>query len=203
MIGRVSMIMALVVCLAAPAVAEDLPRLDGKQVVMVIAKKNFRDEELDVPRAILFDRGAQIDLASTTTDKVQGMLGMIAKPNRLLKEINADDYDAIVFVGGTGSKEYWKDPAALKLARDAVEKDKVVGAICIAPVILANAGVLVGRSATVFPSESQWITQSGGKYTGGEVEVDGNIITASGPKAARAFGLELVRALATGYKAEH
>ncbi|MFC1889074.1 DJ-1/PfpI family protein [Thermodesulfobacteriota bacterium] len=192
-----TLLVLIIVCPASTALGGELPRLDGRQVVMIIADKDFRDEEFEVPKTILAGCGAQIDVASTTKQKVQGMMGLIVSPNRLLKEIRAEDYDAVVFVGGTGAKMYWNDPAARKLAGDADEARKVVGAICIAPVILANAGVLAGRSATVYPSVSHLITQGGGKYTGRDVEADGRIVTANGPEASREFAMALVRALAS------
>jgi len=192
-----ALLVLVITCPPSLLLGEELPRLDGKKVVMVIADKDFRDEELEVPKTILSERGARIEVASTTKGKARGMLGLIVIPDRLIKEIRAKDYDAVIFVGGTGAKTYWNDPAAHKLAGDADEAGKVVGAICIAPVILANAGVLAGRNATVYSSVSQFITQGGSKYTGRNVETDGRIITANGPESSREFALALVRAIAS------
>ncbi|GAJ17159.1 unnamed protein product, partial [marine sediment metagenome] len=68
-------------------------------------------------------------------------------------------------------------------------------AICIAPVTLANAGILDKKKATVFRSEVKAIKRKGAIYTGKVVEVDGNIITAEGPQAAEEFGKTIINLL--------
>ncbi|MEM3433363.1 MAG: DJ-1/PfpI family protein [Candidatus Hadarchaeum sp.] len=173
-----------------------LPRVDGKKVVMIVAARNFRDEEFQRPKEILESQGAKVTIASSTLDLATGMLGARVKPDVLVKDIKVEDYDAIVFVGGVGAAEYWEDPVAHRIAREAVEKGKILCAICIAPVTLANAGVLSGKKATVFGAEAEKLKAKGAKYTGAKVEQDGNIITASGPEAAKEFGEAIVRALA-------
>ena len=99
------------------------------------------------------------------------------------------------FIGGSGAKEYFNNKYAQGIAKQAAEKKKVLGAICIAPTILANAGVLKGVSATSFPSEESQLRSAGAKYTGSDVERDGLIITGSGPQAATQFGQAIVKAL--------
>lgn len=76
-----------------------------------------------------------------------------------------------------------------------VEQDKVLGAICIAPVILANAKVLEGKNATVFPDGADVLKQNGANYIDVNVIVDGKIITGNGPEAAEDFGRALVKLL--------
>ena len=107
-----------------------------------------------------------------------------------------DDYNAIVFIGGQGAVEYFDNPIALNIAREAAAKRKVLAAICIAPTVLANAGVLTGVRATSFISERDRLVQSGAVYTGAPVERDRFIITASGPLAAVPFGRAIADALA-------
>ena len=75
------------------------------------------------------------------------------------------------------------------------KQNKIIAAICIAPVTLANAGILNGKKATVFPSGKNDLIRNGAKYTGDSVTVDGNIITANGPMAAEAFGKKIVEML--------
>jgi len=176
--------------------SEGLPEVKGKKVVMIIAARNFRDEELRLPREILEGQGAEVTLASTTLDEAVGMFGAKAKPDILLRDVKVEDYDAIIFVGGSGASRYWNDPTAHEIAREAVEQGKVLGAICIAPVTLANAGVLSGKRATIFGSEAGKLKAKGAEYTGAKVERDGKIITGSGPEAAEEFGRAIVKALA-------
>jgi len=166
-----------------------------KKVVMVIAENNFRDEELLEPKKILEENGIEVTVASTSLNYSKGMLGAKYKPERLLSDINAADFDAVIFVGGGGASQYWDDPVAQKLAQDAFKANKVLAAICIAPVTLAKAGVLKGKRATVWSSEGDKLKASGATYTAKAVEKDGNVITASGPSAAAEFAEEIVKAL--------
>jgi protease I len=173
-----------------------MEKLTGKKVVMIIAEKDFRDEELLEPRKILEEKGASVTVASTTLRPTTGMFGAKAKPDILVSEAKVDDYDAIIFVGGAGASQYWNDSTAHSIARETVQKDKILCAICIAPVTLANAGVLSGKKTTVWASERGKLEAKGASYTGSPVEVAGKIITGSGPEAAQEFGREIARALA-------
>ncbi len=172
--------------------------LAGKKVLMVIAFENFRDEEYKYPRQALEGAGAKIVVASTRVGRAKGMLGMRATVNALLSKVRAQDFDAVVFVGGVGASKLWNNPYALKLAKEAAKKGKVVAAICIAPVILANAGVLRGKKATVWPSRQTIgiLKAKGATYVKRPVVVDGKVITAEGPHAARAFAQAILHALA-------
>ena len=165
------------------------------KAVMVIAHQSFRDEELAEPRKLLEHAGCWVVVASSATSPAKGMLGALVTPDLLVKDVKVADYDAVVFVGGTGAQEYWNDPTAQQIARDAVAQGKLLGAICLAPVTLANAGVLEGKKATVWSSEAGRLKARGAEYTGAAVQVDGSIITADGPEAAKEFGRALVDAL--------
>jgi protease I len=75
------------------------------------------------------------------------------------------------------------------------QKGKVVAAICLAPVILANAGLLNNKKATVAGTEAKTIENNGAIYMGPGVTVDGNIVTANAPKASRLFGKTIIETL--------
>lgn len=173
-----------------------MPGVNGKKVVMIIASQNFRDEEFQKPKAILEKQGAKVTVASSSLNKATGMLGATADPEVLYNHIKAQDYDAVVFVGGSGATEYWNDPTAHTIAQECVKNGKILAAICIAPVTLANAGVLTGKKATVWSSEVEQLKAKGVNYTGSDVQQDGQIITADGPTSADKFGNALVKALA-------
>ena len=166
-----------------------------KKAVMIIAQKDFRDEELLKPRAILEKNGISVTVASTVLGPVKGLMGAEVQSGMRIKDINPEDFDLIVFVGGGGAQQYWDDPVAHELARKAYQGGKLVAAICIAPVILGKAGLLKGKRATVWTTNAGQLKVSGAEYTGKNVEKDGTIITAAGPFAAQEFGEELVKAL--------
>lgn len=166
-----------------------------KNVLFIIASKNFRDEEFEKPYNIL-SKIANVTIASSSKKDAIGMLGKIVKPNITIEEVNVEKFDAIIFVGGSGAKEYFENKIAHEIARKANEKNKILGAICIAPVILARAGVLNGKKATVWNGEFvNELENNGAIYTGKEIEIDGNIITANGPNVAEKFGKEIERML--------
>lgn len=169
--------------------------LEGKRILMVIAPRNFRDEEYFDTKSVLEGKGASVTTASSVRGNITGMLGGEANPDILLDDAGQEDYDAVVFIGGTGASAYFQNPKALDLARSAFESGKVVAAICIAPSILANAGILKGRKATSFPSEKGNLERKGASYTGKSVTRDGRVITGSGPAAARGFGQEIAKVL--------
>lgn len=162
--------------------------ITGKSVLMIIACKDFRDEELIKPKAVLEEKGVTVKIACSTLDPVGGILETTALPDLLIGDVNVDDYIGVIFVGGSGATEYFDDPVAHKIAIDTLAKGKVLGAICIAPATLARAGVLKGVKATCHPSQKDELKKHGAKFTGTQVEVDGKIVTASGPDVSKIFG---------------
>ena len=170
------------------------------KIVMIIAPVNFRDEELSVPKSIFEGAGATVHVASTSLEQAKGKLGMELIPDMLVKDIKVENYDAVIFVGGAGASCYFNSKIAHDIAKNAYLKNKLLCAICAGPVILANAGVLKGKKATVFSSFERELKQKGAIYTGSPVQVDGNIVTADGPQSAERFAREIIKLL---NKAEH
>ncbi|HHU81983.1 MAG TPA: DJ-1/PfpI family protein [Firmicutes bacterium] len=167
----------------------------GKKAVLVIAEKVFRDEEYLVPKEVLEEAGIKVLTASTTREWAEGKLGARVRPDLLLGEVKTEEIDLLVFVGGGGAEQYFDDPVAHGLAKAMVSAGKPVAAICIAPVILARAGLLKGKRATVYIDGAGDLKEAGAVYTGKPVETDGLLITANGPEAAGDFGRELVACL--------
>jgi protease I len=173
-----------------------MPDLKGKKVVMIIASRDFRDEEFKDPYDYLKACGAEVTVASSKLDEATGMLGMKVKPGVLIGDVKVDGYDAVIFVGGSGASEYFNNATAHALAQAAVEKKKLLAAICVAPSTLANAGVLKGRKATCWDSERANLKAKGADVQKGDVVRDGSLVTGSGPRAAREFARTVAGALA-------
>jgi protease I len=166
-----------------------------RRTVLVVATRGFREEELIETKKVLDQAGIQTFIVSSRPGLLTGMSGGVAYASASLNQLRVDDLDALVFIGGTGAVEFANDQFAHGLARAALERRKVVAAICIAPTILANAGLLRGVRATAYPTEQQALVAAGAVFTGNLVERDGLIITANGPTAATAFGQAIVAAL--------
>jgi len=168
---------------------------DKQKIVMIVAFQLFRDEEYAEPKAILEKAGFQIVTASSQLGIASGRFGLTAKVDILLQEIKVDDYAAVLFIGGPGSHGYYQDPEAHRIAQEAIKQGKLLGAICAAPGILAHAGVLKGKKATVHEGDIAALKEGGAIYTGKGVEMDGKIITATGPSTAKAWGEAIIKAL--------
>ncbi|WNY27125.1 DJ-1/PfpI family protein [Methanolapillus ohkumae] len=168
------------------------------KILMVIAPERFRDEEFFRPKEVFEKNNFAVTVASTKLGVAQGAKGGSYKVDATLQDVKADDYDAIVISGGAGSKAYlWNDKTLHALLNDAYSKNKIVSAICISPVILAKAGLLSGKNATVF-NDSDAIAEMNAarsKINPEHVVRDGKIITGDGPEASYDFGEEIIKAI--------
>lgn len=168
----------------------------ARRILMVIPPEQFRDEELHVPRGIFRDEGWEVETVSTRTGECRGMLGAKETVGQTIDDIHGEEYDALIVVGGMGSPEHlWHNKILHGLVKDFVRQGGVVGSICLSGAVLAKAGVLKGKQATVWEmAESiQSLKEGGATYTGLPVTVDGQIITANGPEAAEEFARSVVQ----------
>jgi protease I len=166
------------------------------KILIIIPPERFRDEELFVTKDELEKEGHSTLIASTKKGIISGSRGGNAHSICTLADINTKEYDAVVFVGGGGSKLLFNDKDAIRIAKEMNKQKKIISAICLAPVILANAGLLNGKKATVAGTEAKTIENKGAHYTGPGVTVDGNIITANAPKASELFARKIIELLA-------
>ncbi len=176
----------------SPAQVRAVPR----RAVMIVSGEDFNDRELFETMRVLNAAGVQVVIASTRLGVIRGMMGGIAESGVLLSQLRIDDFNAVVFIGGDGAKEYVNNPDALNIARQAANQGKVLAAISTAPTILANAGVLRNVRATSYTTERAVLQQAGAIYTGNHVERDGLIITSTGPVAVVQFAAAIAEALA-------
>ena len=169
-----------------------------KKVLMIIAPRNFRDEELREPKAILEREGFKVVVASTESGTARGMFGMQVNPDTTVDEVSPEDFDAVVVVGGSGSQTHlWNNSRVQEIVRASHQRGCMVAAICISPVVLARAGLLRGRKATVFQTTTtiSELKKGGALISDAPVVVDGKIITGEGPEAAREFGQKIAENL--------
>ncbi|MBU6427554.1 MAG: DJ-1/PfpI family protein [Cyanobacteria bacterium REEB65] len=174
--------------------------LQGKNVAMVVAYEQFRDEELLQPRALLERRGAAVTVVSTQRGTATGKLGARVPVDAVLGEVRVEEFDGIVFVGGPGCKALFKSRTCHDLARQAIAAGKILAAICSAGGILAEAGVLADLPATCYPTEAELLRAAGAHYTARPLERvpsgQARIVTADGPQSATLFGAAIADALA-------
>lgn len=168
-----------------------------KKILFIIAKDGFRDEEYFVTKEVLKNNFEIITASDGNKNEIAlGSLGGEEKIDLNLKEVNINEFDAIIFVGGPGALKHLDNEISYKIIKEASEKNKILAAICISPVILAKAGVLKGKKATVWSSNIdksaiKILKEYGAEYIDEDVIEDGNIITANGPLAAEKFGRKI------------
>jgi protease I len=169
------------------------------KALLVIAPRNFRDEEYSETKRALEEAGIKVKTASLERE-CTGMFGTRVSADLMLREARSEDFDAMVLIGGSGALVYKEDAELHELLKKFESEGKVIGAICIAPTVLARAGILRGKKATVWTSAfdksgAREIKSYGASYLPQPVVRDGKIITADGPTSAAQFGKEIARAL--------
>ena len=171
-----------------------------EKVLFVLAKNGFKDIEFSNPSSILKKAGHEIFVASNAEidEMARGAEGMEIKIDYSLAKVKPENFDIIVFIGGSGALENLDNEESYRIIRATVGLNKPLGVICIAPVILAKAGVLKNKKATVWSSPTdknpiEILRSNGADYQNQTVVVDGNIITANGPQASEEFGMALLK----------
>lgn len=172
-----------------------------KKAIVFLAE-GFEEMEATGTVDVLRRGGIETRTVSITSEhKVTGAHGLAILADALLSEIDASDADALVLPGGMpGSKNLNKCEPLKELLIQQYKENKLVAAICAAPLVLGGLGLLKGRKATCYPSFEP--TLIGAIVTGEAVEADGNVITGRGPGLVFDFALALVAALKSEAVAE-
>lgn len=119
--------------------------------------------------------------------------GMQLKPDKILDEILANDFDMLVLPGGLPGADHLNDDKRIQaIVKEFAEKNKYLAAICAAPRVFATAGVLEGKHVTSFPGALDNFPVNNMVYEEKAVVVDGKIITSRGPGTAMDFTLTLI-----------
>jgi protease I len=170
------------------------------KIAMIVASEDFRDEEYFVPRGIFEETQATIRVVSDELGIAQGVDGGEMNIDIDLADLDVSDFDAVIFIGGPGALSHLDNEDSYKIAKETLSYNKILAAICVSPAILAKAGVLDGKKATVWTSAldksaQKILEQNGAIYQKEPVVRDGNIITADGPSAAKQFANTILDAI--------
>jgi len=174
--------------------------LEDKKIAIIVAFKDFRDEEYFVPKEILEGAGAKVKTASNEMGTAIGADGGEVEIDLLVSDLNPAYFDAIVFIGGPGCLANLDNESSYKVAKETVSQGKVLAAICVSSIILAKAGVLEDKKATVWSSALDrgpvaTLKENGAIYQDKTVVTDGKIITGNGPEASEEFGEAILKVL--------
>jgi 4-methyl-5(b-hydroxyethyl)-thiazole monophosphate biosynthesis len=161
--------------------------------VLCLLVPGFEEIETVAPIDLLRRAGAEVTIASVTGAKlVTGRCNVTVQADATLDDVAAQEFDLLLLPGGPGVKALREDGRPANLAKAYVQKGKPVGAICAAPTVLADAGLLAGKRFTAHFSVHGELPQA---RAAERVVEDGPIITSRGAGTAVDFGLALVRRL--------
>lgn len=161
--------------------------------VLCILEKGFEEIEAIAPVDLLRRAGVEVVMAGVSLLEVEGKSGIQVRADARLGDVEASDFDVLFLPGGPAVMELRKNSQVLDLVRYYAAEGKIIAAICAAPLLLKDAGILEGEGK-VFTAH--FSTQSElPSVTGGRVVLDGNIITSRGAGTALEFGLALIEKL--------
>ncbi len=179
--------------------------LRGKRVA-IVATHGFEESELSVPLRALSRAGAAVHVVSPETGEIQGMRhfekGLSVAVNRSVEVADAADYDGAVVPGGLFNPDQLRANDTVRaFVRDLVARGRPVAAICHGPWVLADAGVLAGRTVTSVASIRKDLENAGARWVDREVVVDHGIVTSRTPDDLEAFTEALLACIDGGARA--
>lgn len=167
--------------------------------VLVILPEGFEEIEAIAPIDLLRRAGAEVTIAALgTTPHVTGRCNITMHADTTLGEAGEKNYDMIFLPGGPGVLNLRGDLRVRALVQQQAAAGRWLAAICAAPTVLHDAGLLEGRRYTAHPSVAKQLPAI---LANERVVVDGKIITSRGAGTALDFGLVLVEKLFSAEKA--
>lgn len=161
----------------------------------VIIFENFEEMEAVAPIDILRRAGAEVVVATISGSlETTGRSSLTIKADALFSDISRETFDAVVISGGPGTMNVAQNPGLLEFIRRHNAQNKIIAAICAAPVVLKNAGVLEGRECACHTSKEKELAAYI-KDASLRVAASGNIITSKGAGTAADFALEIAKKL--------
>ena len=171
-----------------------------KRILVHIAN-GFEEIETMTIVDVLRRAGLEVILAGTEAGVLTGSHQVRVMPDARLEEIQDEDFDLLVLPGGQpGVDNLRKNAAVMQIVQQMSRSKKWIGAICAAPLVLRDAGLIAGRRFTSFPALEDEFQE--GQYEQASVAVDGNLVTSRGPGTAMEFALKLVELVSGKPKAE-
>lgn len=177
--------------------------------ILIVATNGFEQSELMEPKRLLEEAGATTVVASLEEGKIKGWKdgnwGESVAVDMLVDNVAVGDYAALLLPGGQMNPDILRmNHDVIRLVREFDKANKPIAAICHAPWLLIEAGVVDGKTVTGWPSVRTDLSNAGGKVVDQQVAVDGNIITSRNPDDIPAFTKALKEALSlSGDKASH
>lgn len=171
--------------------------------IAILATNGFEESELKSPKEAMENEGFKVDIVSPENGEIKawanGNWSNSYKVDRNLKDVKADEYNALVLPGGViNPDKLRRNDDALMFVRDFFKMKKPVAAICHAPWTLISAGVVKGRKMTSFNSIKDDLINAGANWVDQEVVVDEGFVTSRNPKDLPAFNSKLIEEIKEG-----
>jgi protease I len=181
-------------------------KLKGKRVAIVAADMVERVELIE-PRKALKEAGATTELISLKPGEIRTFNHFdpaeSERVDKSVEEVDASDYDALLIPGGVGNPDQLRgDENMVAFVREFFEQGKPVAAICHAPWVLIDAGVVNGRTLTSWPTVATDLRNAGANWVDKEVVVDSGLVTSRMPDDIPAFNKKMLEEFAEGKHAE-
>jgi protease I len=176
--------------------------LQGTRVAILAADMVERVELVE-PRKALEDAGATVELVSLREGEIQAFdhfdPAETVRVDRTVEEAQADDYDALMLPGGVGNPDQLRgDENAVAFVRGFFDQGKPVAAICHAPWVLVEAGVVQGRTVTSWPTLQTDLRNAGADWVDREVVVEDGLVLSRKPDDIPAFNRAMLEEFAEG-----
>ena len=171
--------------------------------ILILSTNGFEQSELERPLNDLKAKGATVHVATPDGKDIKGWdkddWGNTVAADKALSDVTVDDYDAIVLPGGQINPDLPRaNKDAVSLIKSFADAGKTVAAICHAPWLLIEAGIIKGRAATSYASIATDVKNAGAHYEDSEVVVDQGIITSRSPEDLDAFIAKIVEEVEEG-----
>lgn len=162
------------------------PKLSSRRI-LIVATDGFEQSELEVPKKQLAALGATVDVASPKRGSIKGWnhtdWGNPVAVDLSLAEVDVKDYDALVLPGGQMNPDALRlEPKAIELIKAFAAAGKPVAAVCHAPWLLIDAGLVKGRKVTSWPSVRTDLENAGGTVVDESAVIDRGVITSRKPE---------------------
>lgn len=172
-----------------------MKELINKSILLVLAGKDFNEDEYLVVKTVLEREGFKVFIASDAHTLCVGSRGLKVRADVSFFNMRESNFAAVVIIGGKGIKAYWNSSLLHNLAIRFNDVNKIIAAICSAPVVLSRAGILTDKEATCYKNDIKDLERDGVNYVDKPVVFRKNIITAQDASAAQEFAKTIAERL--------
>ncbi len=156
-------------------------------ILMLLAANKFDETEFLTVKKFIDKSHFNLFITSDANSLCTGNSGLKIKADVSFFNIHTGNFISLIIIGGQGIRNYWNNQLLHKIINNFHKEQKLIAAICSAPVLLARSGVLTGKKATCFPTDKNELEKENVIYVNQPVVTDNNLITAQGPNAAPQF----------------